>query len=172
MMRWTSEVRHTVSLETVILFLSILISSNLILSVATTWQPSGNHLAPQVRLGKVSIGKDSIGEGSIGKVYNINYDEIVKAYNEFCADLPTVRILTDDIKEKINECMQMYTAAEICEAFKRAGESDFLKGKNKIGWSASFGWIFQGDNIAKILNGNYDNEIKKADKQTDLDDLF
>lgn len=33
--------------------------------MATTWQPNGNQMAPQVRLGKDSIGKDSIDKDSM-----------------------------------------------------------------------------------------------------------
>ena len=43
------------------------VSTNETESLATTWQPSGNQMAPQYSIGKDSIGKDSIGKDSIGK---------------------------------------------------------------------------------------------------------
>ena len=48
--------------------------------LATSWQPVGNQLEPQVRIGKVSKGKDSIGEGK-SKFAPPTLDE-VKAYCE------------------------------------------------------------------------------------------
>lgn len=48
--------------------------------LATTWQPVGNQLEPQVRIGKDSKGKDSIGEGK-SKFAPPTLDE-VKAYCE------------------------------------------------------------------------------------------
>lgn len=48
--------------------------------LATTWQPVGNQLEPQVRIGKESKGKDSIGEGK-SKFAPPTLDE-VKAYCE------------------------------------------------------------------------------------------
>ena len=46
------------------------------------------------------------------------------------------------------------------QVFCKMEASDFLKGKNKYGWQASFDWVFKNsDNWIKILEGNYDNRI-------------
>jgi len=45
------------------------------------------------------------------------------------------------------------------QVFCKMENSDFLKGKNKYGWKASFDWVFQNsDNWMKVLEGNYDIE--------------
>ena len=42
--------------------------------------------------------------------------------------------------------------------FETIAESDFLRGKNNTGWSATFDWIFENPkNWVKVLEGNYNN---------------
>lgn len=50
--------------------------------LATTWQPDGNHLATEVRIGKVSIGQDRVGAASPprARVFIPPTLEDVKAY--------------------------------------------------------------------------------------------
>ena len=43
------------------------------------------------------------------------------------------------------------------EVFEKVEASDFLKGKNNRDWVATFDWIIKDSNMAKILDGNYDN---------------
>ena len=40
---------------------------------------------------------------------------------------------------------------------KKAEKSDFLKGKNERNWTATFDWLIKDSNMAKVLDGNYDN---------------
>lgn len=133
--------------------------------MATTWQPNGNQMATQD-----SIGKDSIGKGSI------DYNGIVDAYNSFCPSLPTVKSLSDARKKAIKARLKTYTNEEIEEAFKKAEASDFLKGKNDRNWQANFDWIMKDANLAKVLDGNYDNKGKNKPgidtSKTDLDDVW
>lgn len=123
--------------------------------LATSWQPddnqSGNQLATQDR-----IGKDSIDKVSIGKE-RIDYDGIKDAYNTTCPSLPAIKSLSDARKKAIKARLNQYSVEEICEAFEKAEASDFLKGKNDRNWTANFDWIIKDANIAKILDGNYDN---------------
>ena len=46
--------------------------------------------------------------------------------------------------------------------FEKAQASDFLKGKNGNDWAATFDWLIKDANMAKVLDGNYDNKPKKA----------
>ena len=41
--------------------------------------------------------------------------------------------------------------------FEKAEESDFLAGRTKNTWKASFDWLINADNFIKTLEGNYDN---------------
>lgn len=147
--------------------------------LATTWQPddnqSGNQLATQDRIGKDSIGKDSIGKVSI------DYNSIKDAYNSLCPSLPSVKSLSEARKKAIKARLNQYTVEEIHEAFRKAESSDFLKGKNDRNWTANFDWIIKDANMAKLLDGNYDNRsgrskvntgVPQGSNQDDLDDIF
>ena len=94
---------------------------------------------------------------------NIDYIAIKDAYNTTCPSLPQVRNLSEDRKKAIKARLNTYPLEKILEAFKKAEASDFLKGKNDSNWSANFDWIMSDKNMAKILDGNYDN--KKGDKR-------
>ena len=102
------------------------------------------------------LGKDRIGKVSLGKE-RIDYDGIKDAYNTTCPSLPAIKSLSDARKKAIKARMNQYSVEEICEAFEKAEASDFLKGKNDRNWTANFDWIMKDANLAKILDGNYDN---------------
>ena len=51
---------------------------------------------------------------------------------------------------------------DLHEAFKKAEASDFLKGKNESNWQADFDWILKDANLAKILDGKYDNRQSRS----------
>ena len=114
------------------------------------------------------------------KEKNIDYNSIKDAYNSLCPSLPSVKSLSEARKKAIKARLNQYTVEDIHEAFRKAEASDFLKGKNERNWTACFDWIIKDANIAKILDGNYDNRTKVStnagipvgDAQDDLDHLF
>lgn len=123
-----------------------------------TWLPSGCQVVaeclPQDRIGKVSLEEDSIDKDS---TVCINYQRIVDMYNEICISLPRVKSLSDARKKSIKARLRKYSEADIQQAFINAEESDFLKGSNNRNWTADFDWIMKDTNIAKVLDGNYEN---------------
>lgn len=52
--------------------------------------------------------------------------------------------------------------------FEKAEASSFLKGANNHDWSATFDWLIKDSNMAKVLDGNYDD---KKPKNKDADRL-
>lgn len=131
--------------------------------MATTWQPEDNQMATQDRIGKDRIGKD-----------RIDYEAIKNTFNSLCPSLPSVKTMSEARKKAIRARLNSYTIEDMTEAFKKAEASDFLKGKNNRNWQANFDWILKDANMAKILDGNYDNKEKAASNQdmNDLDDFF
>lgn len=129
--------------------------------MATTWQPNGNHLATQVRLGKDSIGKNSIGKDRLvdeeEPQLTETYQQIVDKYNEICKSYPKIIKITESIKKSIRRCLETYSQEELIAVFEKAEQSNFLKGDNNHNWQADFEWLIKDDNIAKALNGKYDN---------------
>ena len=107
----------------------------------------------------------------------IDYDGIKDAYNSLCPSLPAVKSLSDARRKAIKARLNSYTVDELNEAFMKAESSDFLKGKNDRNWRANFDWILKDANIAKILDGLYDNrkvrsQNKAADKRQESYDMM
>lgn len=100
------------------------------------------------------------------------YQTVHEDFNETCKSFPKVRSLSDSRKRAIRARLNSYTVEEIHEAFVKAEASDFLKGKNNHNWQATFDWILKDSNMAKILDGNYDNREKAEEKHMNFDDIW
>lgn len=89
---------------------------------------------------------------------NINYKDIVNAFNDTCVSFPKVKKLSNSRKKAIRARLNTYSIDEIKKVFELAEQSDFLKGKNDRNWTATFDWMMKDSNMAKILDGNYRNK--------------
>ena len=105
-----------------------------------------------------NIDKDKI-EDTINK--KIDYQRIAAMYNDTCVSFPRLKALSDARKKAIKARLQTYTYEDFQMLFAKAEGSDFLKGKNDRNWSASFDWLIKDANMAKVLDGNYDNKGQK-----------
>ena len=90
-------------------------------------------------------------------IYNIDYKSIVDLYNRLCPSLSKVKSLSNARKKAIKARLNSYNIDAFEELFKKAEKSDFLKGKNDRNWTATFDWLIKDSNMAKVLDGNYDN---------------
>lgn len=87
-----------------------------------------------------------------------DYQEIIKAYNDTCVSLPSVSKLSDNRKKAIKARLNSgYSIEDIKLCFAKAENSSFLKGKNNRNWHADFDWLMKDANIAKVLDGKYDD---------------
>lgn len=95
----------------------------------------------------------------------VPYEKIKDLFHEICISYPKVIKLSDSRKKTIKARYIEYgNDIEIFKTlFKKAEESNFLKGKNDNNWSANFDWLINSSNMIKILEGNYDN--KEGNKQ-------
>lgn len=87
--------------------------------------------------------------------------KVVNMYNEICISFPKVTRISEQRKKAINARLKKYTVDDLKRAFELAEQSDFLKGSNNRNWSASFDWLMNDTNIAKVLDGNYINKTQK-----------
>lgn len=85
------------------------------------------------------------------------YNSIKNAYNTTCVLLPKCTALSDKRKKSIKCRVDTYGMDKVIEAFNIVSKSDFLNGKNNKDWKANFDWIMNDTNMAKILDGNYNN---------------
>lgn len=111
----------------------------------------------------VSIGKDRLGKDRLGKDREvINYQQIADMYNDTCVSFPRLTTLSDARKKAIRARLNTYTIDDFALMFKKAEASTFLKGGNDRNWRATFDWMVKDSNMAKILDGNYDNKKSGA----------
>ena len=88
----------------------------------------------------------------------IDYQQIVDRFNALCPSFPSVKSLSDARKKAIKARFNTYSIDDFEELFKKAESSDFLKGGNDRNWTANFDWLIKDANMAKVLDGNYDNK--------------
>lgn len=110
----------------------------------------------------------------------IDYQQIADLYNDTCVSFPRLTKLSDKRKKAIRARLRTYSLDDFKKLFEMAEASNFLKGQNRRNWSATFDWLITDGNMAKVLDGNY-NDHKQAARNTgyqagadltDLDDLF
>ena len=107
-----------------------------------------------------------------------SYQQIVDMFNALCPSFSSVKSLSDARKKAIKARLNTYSVEDFESLFKKAESSTFLKGGNNRNWTANFDWMIKDANMAKVLDGNYDNKkstntgIPTGSNQDDLDDFF
>ncbi len=111
--------------------------------------------------------------GVTDKTPNVNVNENVNVYihirdmyNSTCVSFPKVTSLSEKRKKAISARLKTFSVDDFQRLFTKAEESPFLKGANDRNWSATFDWLIADANMAKVLDGNYDNKrrvVKKID---------
>lgn len=88
-------------------------------------------------------------------------DQIIairELYDSVCGSYPRPVNLSEARKEELRARLSDgYTVKDFRKLFELAEASDFLKGENDRGWSATFDWLIADANMAKVLDGNYEN---------------
>lgn len=111
---------------------------------------------------KIRIDKDKEIEKEKEEIKEEKARQIADLFNFLCPSFSKVKVLSDSMKEDISESLLKFSESDISTAFEKAEKSSFLKGDNERKWKASFDWLIKAENIAKILNGNYDNNEAKS----------
>lgn len=107
----------------------------------------------------LDIDKDIDKDIDIDKRESIDYQRIVDMYNDTCVSFPRLKILSDSRKKSIKARFNAgYTYDDFKNLFIKAEKSAFLKGANNRNWSATFDWLIKDSNMAKVLDGNYDEK--------------
>lgn len=88
----------------------------------------------------------------------IDYKGIVNTFNSVCVSFPSVKVISDARKKAIKARLKNYSVDDFKTLFEKAEASSFLKGKNSNNWSATFDWLIKDANMAKVLDGNYDDK--------------
>ena len=103
----------------------------------------------------------------------VDYEAIKSMYNEICVSFSRCTSLSDARKKAIKARFASgRTVEDFKTMFTKAEASSFLKGANNHNWRASFDWFLKDANMAKVLDGNYDDRKRNGGSQAyDDDDL-
>lgn len=110
---------------------------------------------------------DKEGEGDVRE--KVNYQQIADMYNDTCVSYPRITKLSDARKRAIKARLKTYTVDDFNRMFELAEQSNFLKGANNRNWHATFDWMICDSNMAKILDGNYENKADMSKDRTAID---
>lgn len=89
------------------------------------------------------------------------YQLITDMFNDTCVSLPRCTRLSEARKKAIKARLNIYKVEDFKKLFEMAEKSDFLKGASKTNWRANFDWLIADTNMAKTLDGNYNNASSK-----------
>ena len=99
-------------------------------------------------------------------------ESIFDLYNTICVSYPKLTAQSaariKAIKARFNSG---YTTEDFKRLFEKAESSSFLKGKNDRNWSATFDWLIADKNMAKVLDGNYEDKKSETDQTSFGHDL-
>lgn len=90
------------------------------------------------------------------------HKSLIAMYHYLCPSFPKLRSVGEARKKAISARWKEYNQDidTFQELFAKAEASSFLKGKNSRNWSASFDWLMNSANMAKVLEGKYDDHEK------------
>ena len=91
--------------------------------------------------------------------------QIADLYNSICKSFPAIRSLSDARKKAIKARLNTYSVEDFKTMFSKAEASSFLKGTNDRNWIATFDWLIKDNNMAKVLDGNYDDRKKTGGRK-------
>ena len=101
-----------------------------------------------------------------------DYQKIIDLFNTICKSFPSVRSLSDTRKKAIKARLNTYTVDDFKQCFENAEVSSFLKGGNNRNWTATFDWLIKDSNMAKVLDGNYNDTKSGFDSSLNNADEF
>lgn len=102
---------------------------------------------------------DTAGEPPAPPRSSIPYESIRNLFNGTCPSLSKCKTMSEARKKAIKaRYASGYTLEDFKVLFEKAEASSFLKGKNTWNWVASFDWLIKDANMAKVLDGNYDDQ--------------
>ena len=96
-----------------------------------------------------------------------NCKQIVDLFHSICVSYPSVKTLSEARRKAIKARLKAYSLDDFKILFKKAEASSFLKGSNERNWSATFDWLIKDSNMAKVIDGNYDDKGKSQSEKRD-----
>lgn len=125
-----------------------------------------SELADKKKTNAAAIEDKAKKKEAAARIAKADVDRIVTAWNK--TDLPEVMRMTDKRRQKTAARVKSFGIDKVLEAIEKVGKSDFChtipEGK-KEPW-CDFDWLMKNDdNMAKTLEGKYDNGPKQGFSQ-------
>lgn len=100
-------------------------------------------------------------------------NEIISSWNDFAQihGLQKITSISEHRKNAVKRILKKYTIEELKQGFDLISKSDFLLGK-KTTWKATFDFVFNVTNFAKILDGNYNNTKNINNKTSSTNEML
>jgi hypothetical protein len=101
---------------------------------------------------------------------NIPIQEIIDRYNSTCKSRPKIKMRTNSRDKTITARWKKFNSIDTYQTlFEKAEASDFLSGRNGKWTRCNFDWLINETNMAKVLEGNYDNDqsVSNGDSNTE-----
>ena len=115
----------------------------------------------KIRLDKISIDKNiNTSNEVLVNPDGLTPKKVIELFNEICKSFGKVTKLSEKRTKAIKARINFYNKDDFVKLFETAEASDFLKGKNKRNWTATFDWLMCDANFAKVIDGNYSNRDK------------
>lgn len=99
---------------------------------------------------------------------NVTCKQVVDLFHSICTSYPSVKTLSEARKKAIKARLNAYSIDDFRTLFEKAEASSFLKGSNDRNWTANFDWLIKDANMAKVIDGNYDNKGKTRHVPSDM----
>lgn len=141
----------------------------------TEKQPKNNQKQPNnnnnnnnnnIRTLKTSFKVSSFGANDAPADPEIDFEKIKGLWNDEAQKshslMPMLRSMQKQRQKQIAARIREYGEEVFFDAMKKAVASDFLNGKNRRGWIASFDWFVKPTNFAKVVDGNYNDSARKV----------
>lgn len=112
----------------------------------------------------VVVKKGGVGENKeTSEITGPTPEQLINLWNNAAhPNLPRVEILTEKRKTHIKARLKEHPEKEFWDSLlQRINKSPLLIGENSHGWKCNFDWILNVNNMAKILEGNYDNDKRR-----------
>ncbi len=120
-------------------------------------------------------GKDKGGVGEKeAEEKTIDYIEIVDFFNtETKGVFGAIRYpISEKRKASIRARIREHGVEAFREMIQRAAKSNFLKGNNDRGWTATFDWMIKPNNFQKIIEGNYNDKTPSGGDSKNVNDIW
>lgn len=97
---------------------------------------------------------------------------VVDAWNQIGVN-PVSKMMASSTRYKmISARIREYGIDDVLKAIENIKQSEFLRGRNKSGWSISFEWFARPNNFPKVLEGQYNDHRQNDIEQPGENDQW